>query len=49
MFDRPITIEHKQIPKDILTANENYFGTQYIKRILWYIAVLRSNFKKKGI
>ena len=27
MFDRPIYIEHKQI----LTADENYHGTQLIK------------------
>ena len=44
MFDRPINIQHKQIPKDILTADENYHGTQHTKRIFWYLAVLISNF-----
>ena len=43
MFDRPINIEHKQIPKYVLTADENYEGTQHIKRIFWYLAVLISN------
>ena len=28
-----INIEHKQIPKNILTDDENYHGTQYIKRV----------------
>ena len=44
MFDRPINIEYKQIPKDILTADENYHGTQHIKRSFRYLAVLISTF-----
>ena len=45
MFDRPINIEHKQIPKkNILTADKNYHGTQHIKRFFWYLALLISNF-----
>ena len=43
MFNREINIEHKQILKDILTADENYHGTQHIKKILWYLAVPISN------
>ena len=46
MFNRPINIEHKQTPKYILTADENYHGTEHIKRIFWYLAVLIYNFKK---
>ena len=45
MFDRPINIEHNQIQKkNILTADENYFGIQHIKRICLYLAVLICNF-----
>ena len=29
-FDREINIEHKQIPKDILTDDENYHAIQHI-------------------
>ena len=36
-------MEHKQIPKDILTDYENYHGPQYIKRFFWYLLVLISN------
>ena len=36
MFDRKINIEHKQIPKDILTEDENYHGSQHIKMTFWY-------------
>ena len=32
MFDRKIKIEQKQIPKYILTEDENYHGTQHIKK-----------------
>ena len=35
--------------KNILTAHENYHGTQHIKRIFWYLAVLISNFLKTGL
>ena len=31
-FDRGINIEHKQIPKNIVTEEENYHGTQHSKR-----------------
>ena len=41
-FDRAINIEHKQIPKRYLTDDENYHGTQHIKMIFWYLAVLIS-------
>ena len=30
-FDRAINIEHKEIPKSILTDDVYYHGTQYIK------------------
>ena len=40
---RGINIEHKQIQKNILTDDENYHGTQYIKRFFWYLLVLISN------
>ena len=42
MFDREINIEHKQIPRRYFTDDENYHGTQHIKRIFWYLAVLIS-------
>ena len=29
--------------KDILTNDENYHGTQYIKKFFWYLLVLISN------
>ena len=32
-FDRGINIEHKQIPKVILTDERDYQSTQHIKRI----------------
>ena len=47
MFDRPINIEHNQ--KNILTADENYHGTQHIKRNVWYLTELIYNFLKKGL
>ena len=43
MFDRAINIEHKLKPKIYLTDDDNYHGTQHIKRIFWYLAVLISN------
>ena len=43
MFDRAINIENKQVPKRIFTDDENYHGTQHIKMIFWYLAVLISN------
>ena len=33
MLDRAVNIEHKQIPKRYLRDDENYHGTQHIKRI----------------
>ena len=41
MFDRSINIEKSssKYQKDILTADENYQGTQHIKRIFWYLHV----------
>ena len=33
MFDRPINIVHKQIPKRFLIADVNYHGTHHNKRI----------------
>ena len=42
-IDREINIEHKQIPKMNFYIDENYHGTQHIKRISWYLAVLISN------
>ena len=33
--NRGINIEHKQIPKKYLTDDENYHGTQYIKRLFF--------------
>ena len=42
-FDGEINIELKQIPKDISIEDENYHGTQHIKRIFWYLAVPISN------
>ena len=47
--NRGINIEHKQIPKNILTDDENYYGTQYIKRFFWYLLVLISNSEKVGL
>ena len=48
MFERPINIEHKQIPKKKKkTADVNYHRTHHIKGIFWYLAVLISNLKKK--
>ena len=44
MYDRPINIEHKQIPKIHINSDENFDGTQHIKRIFWYLAGLISNF-----
>ena len=35
-------MEHKQIPKNILTEDENYHGTQH-KSFFGYLAVLISN------
>ena len=35
MFDREINIEHKQIPKNILTEDENYHSTQHIKSFFY--------------
>ena len=43
MFDREINIEHKQIPKYVLTDDESYRGTQLTERVVWYVAVLISN------
>ena len=31
-------MEHKQIPKNILTDYENYHGTQYIERFFFVFA-----------
>ena len=42
-FDRAINIEHKEIPKYFNTDDENYHGTQYIKRIFRFLAVLIYN------
>ena len=36
--NRGINIEHKQIPKNILTNDENYHCTQYIKSIFLVFA-----------
>ena len=41
-FDTEINIEHKQLPKVILTDDKNYHGTQVIK-VFWHLAVLISN------
>ena len=41
--NRGINIAHNQIPKYILTDDENSYGTQYIKRFFWYLLVLISN------
>ena len=41
--NRGINIEHKQIPKHILTDDDDYHGTSYIKRFFWYLRVLISN------
>ena len=43
--NRGINIEHmsSQYQKDILRDDENYNGTQYIKRFFWYSLVLISN------
>ena len=35
-----INIEHKQIQKNILTDDENYHGTQYIKSFFFGICLL---------
>ena len=35
--------------KDILTEDENYHSTQYIKSFFLYLAVLLSNFLKIGL
>ena len=40
MFDRAINIEHKEIPKNILTDDVKYHGTQYIKRIFCFFSVV---------
>ena len=42
MFDRENNIEHKQLPKIYLTDDENYYGTQHIKRIFRLLCVLIS-------
>ena len=43
MFDRAINISStSKYRKDILTDGGNYYGTQHIKMIFWYIAVLIS-------
>ena len=43
-FDREINIEHKQVPKYILTEDVIYHATQHNKRVFWYLAaVLISN------
>ena len=48
--NRGINIEHKQIPKHILTDYENDQGTQYIKRFFfWYLLALISNSSKIGL
>ena len=36
--NRGIDIEHKQIPKNILTDDENYHGTQFIKSFFFVFA-----------
>ena len=45
-----LTWSTSKYQNDILTEDENYHGTQHIKRSFWYLAVLISNFlKKKGL
>ena len=34
------------MPKNILTDNENYHGTQYIKSFFWYLLVLKKSVSK---
>ena len=36
-FNRGINIEHKQMPKNILTDDENCRGTQYIKSFFFLV------------
>ena len=43
-FDREINIEHKQTYQKDKTDDENYHGTQHIKRVFLYSLVLISIF-----
>ena len=48
--NKGINIEHKQKEKHILTDDENYHGTQYIKSFFfWYLLVLISKSLKIGL
>ena len=40
---KQLTQSTSKYQKDILTDGENYYDTQHIKRIFWYLAVLISN------
>ena len=48
-FNRGINIEHKQIPKNISTDDENYHGTQNIKFFLYLLVKSVSKSLKFGL